>query len=169
MVDFLGALGASLLLIAIVGVHILEEVAKGLRRFFNLEWFRTGDEDFPITKRKAILIDQVGLFVGLALLALLGIKWSFLTWIAIGFITADLIQHGIFSIARRKYTPGVATSLLYLIYVSYVMARSEFGGLNERALIAMALGAAALIINYILAARKVQKRRASQKPEPAAA
>src|SRR5262245_63998824 len=85
--------GISLVLIVIVGAHILEEALKGFRRFFNLEWFQTGREEFPVTKREALRKDQVGLFLGLALLALLGIKWPFFLFIAIGFITADLIQH----------------------------------------------------------------------------
>ncbi|MFQ5740500.1 MAG: HXXEE domain-containing protein [Acidobacteriota bacterium] len=165
--NFLGDFGTSLVLIVIVGAHILEEVLKGFRRFLNLEWFRTGREDFPVTKLKALIIDQVGLFLGLALLALGGTLWPILIWVAVGFITADVIQHGVFSIGRRKYTPGIATSALYFMYVLYFFARSDLRGLNESlklgwALGGMALGAAGLAFNYVLASWKVRKWRREQ-------
>ena len=76
VVDFLATLGNSVLLIMLVAAHILEEALKGFRRFFNLEWFRTGRDDFPTSKTKAVLIDQIGLFLALSLLALLGTVWS---------------------------------------------------------------------------------------------
>ena len=100
--DILENLGTSLVLIVIVGMHIAEEALKGFRRFLNLKWFRTENEDCPVSKLKALVIDQVGLFLALALLALVGIKWPFFIYIAVGFITADLIQHSVFSIGRRS-------------------------------------------------------------------
>lgn len=167
IINFLGHLGTSLVLIVIVGAHILEEALKGLRRFFNLEWFRTGREDFPVTRLKALVVDQLGVFLGLSLLALGGTLWPVLTWVAVGFITADLIQHGVFSIARQTYTPGVATSVLYLIYVVYFLAYSDLGRLDEglglgRALGGAAVGASVLLGNYLLASWKVRKWRRQQ-------
>lgn len=165
--NFLGHLGTSLLLIVIVGAHILEESLKGLRRFFNVEWFRTGREDFPVTKLKALVVDQVGLFLGLSLLALGGILWPLLIWVAVGFIIADLIQHSVFSIGCRKYTPGVATSAFYLIYAIYFFAYSDLGKMGERvrpewAVVSLAVGASGIVLNYALASRKVRKWRREQ-------
>ena len=160
------SLGTSLLLVTIVGAHIFEERIKNFRRFFNLEWFRTGREDFPTTKLKALLVDQVGLFMSLTLFALLGITGLFFICIVVGFIMADLIQHAVFSIGRRKYTPGVVTSALYFIYVIYFLTRFELQGLH---LVGMVLGAAGLAINYALAYRKVRKWRQREKLEPVTA
>lgn len=167
--DFLGEPGTSLVLIVIVGAHILEEAFKGFRRFFNLEWFRTGREDFPVTKIKSLVIDQVGLFIGLTGLALLALQpgrfWPNLIWVAVGFIAADLIQHFVFSIVRQKYSPGVATSVLYLIFVLYfIRSTPAFGIANPW--IPLVVGAAGLLSNYVLASRKVRKWRQRQNREP---
>lgn len=160
------SLGTSLVLVTIVGAHIFEERIKNFRRFFNLEWFRTGREDFPTTKLKAIIIDQVGLFLSLSLFALLGLTGLFFICLVVGFIMADLIQHAVFSIGRRKYTPGVVTSVLYFIYVLVFLARFELQGMHFAG---MALGVAGLSINYILAYRKVRKWRQREKLEPVTA
>ena len=168
--NFLGDLGTSLVLIVIVGVHILEEAMKGFRRFFNVDWFKTGDDEFPVSKWEALLKDQIGLFGLLAALAIVGIFWTPAILIAVGFITADLIQHAVFSIARRRYTPGIATSALYLLYVLYfelVVLGLPFG---LGTLGFMALGAGGLLLNYSIASWRVRKRqREPQKPEPVTA
>ncbi|MFQ5640670.1 MAG: hypothetical protein ACE5IR_22040, partial [bacterium] len=97
-----------------------------------------------------------------------GTFWPNLIWVAVGFITADLIQHGVFSLGRRKYSPGVATSALYLIFVVYFFL-TELGGVNENVnpLLPLAIGTAGLLSNYILASRKVRKWRQSREPVPA--
>ena len=91
---------------------------------------------------------------------------NFFICIVVGFITADLIQHGVFSIGRRKYTPGVATSVLYFTYLLYFFSRYELQGLH---LVGMALGAAGLAINYVIASLTVRKRREREKLEPVTA
>jgi len=50
-----------------VGVHILEESLKRFRRFFNVDWLKTGDEDFPVLgglsdKDVKQILQQRGLF-----------------------------------------------------------------------------------------------------------
>ncbi len=84
----------------------------------------------------------------------------------ITFIMADLIQHAVFSIGRRKYTPGVVTSALYFIYVIYFLTRFELHGFH---LVGIAVGAAGLAVNYVLASRKVRKWRQREKLEPVTA
>lgn len=159
----------SLVFIVMVGAHILEEALKGFRRFFNVDWFQTGDEDFPVSRLEALLKDQIGLFAVLAALAIVGVGWKPAMLIAVGFITADLIQHAVFSIVRRAYTPGIATSALYLIFVVYftvVVVEFQFG---LRILGFMALGAGGLLLNYFIASWKVRKRqqKPQQKPQKA--
>jgi uncharacterized protein with HXXEE motif len=156
--DFFAALGTSALLIVLVASHILEEALKGFRRFFNLDWFRTGRDDFPTSKTKAILVDQIGLFLALSLLILAGAAWTPLMYVVVGFITADVVQHVSFSVFRSKYTPGVATSVLYLSFVIWFVRTSPdpFGAAS---LVAAAIGAAALVGNYLLAWVKVRRWR----------
>jgi hypothetical protein len=157
-VDVLVGLRSSLLLILLVAAHILEEVVKGFRRFFNLEWFQTGRDDFPTSKRKALRVDQLGLFVMLSLLALAGARWPPALYVAVGFISADVVQHAIFSLVRGRYTPGVATSALYLAFVVHVVRQVE--AFDACVLGAMAVGAAALLANYATASFKVRRSRA---------
>lgn len=163
----------SLVFIVMVGVHVLEEALKGFRRFFNVDWFETGDEGFPVSRLEALLKDQIGLFAALAALAIAGVGLKPAMLVAVGFITADLIQHVVFSIVRRGYTPGIATSALYLIFVVYfarVVLEFQFG---LRTLGFMALGAGGLLLNYFIASWRVRKRQQKpqqkpQKAEPAA-
>ncbi|MCI0560092.1 MAG: HXXEE domain-containing protein, partial [Nitrososphaera sp.] len=170
---------SSLVLIVIVGAHILEEVfasynpsgdtrhLKGFRRFFNLEWFRTGKDNFPVTKLEALLKDQIGLFVTIALFVLVGTLNALFILVVVGFVTADLVQHAVFSIVRRQYTPGIATSALYFVYIVYFvlseLPRLQFG--LGWTLGTMALGASFLALNYVIASWKVRKWRERQMPE----
>lgn len=158
-----------LVLIPIVAVHIFEERLKGFRRFFNQEWFGSDKENFPVSNLEALLKDQLGLFVLLSLLSLAGAFNIIFILVAVGFVTADLVQHAIFSISKRQYTPGVATSVLYLGYVVY-FDFFELSRLHIRfdwtTLVFMALGAGIIVFNYLRAARKVRKRNERQKQEP---
>jgi hypothetical protein len=155
-----------LVFIVYVGAHILEERIKDLRYFFNIKWFKTGDENFPVTRLEAVWKDQVGLFISLATMAYLahiGIFGGVTILIAVGFVTADTIQHSVFSIARRSYTPGIATSVLYLGYVLYFylfelkLAAQDPG--FGRTLVYSGLGAALLLFNYLILSKKVRNRR----------
>src|SRR5262245_52238215 len=156
--DFLATLGTSVLLILLVAAHILEEALKGFRRFFNREWFRTERDDFPTSRIKALLVDQVGLFAALSLLTLIGTAWSPARFAVVGFIATDVVQHGTFSIVRGKYSPGVATSLLYLLFVVWFV-RTPPDPIDTTSMVAAAVGAAALAGNYTLAWMKVRRWR----------
>jgi|SRR5215213_3315258 len=151
----------SVALIALAAAHIGEETVKGFRRFFNTEWFR-GNENCPVSRAKGLFIDQIGLFLLLAGLAALGAlldsRWLL---VALGIIIADLVQHAVFSIAKMKYTPGVATSTLYLLYVIYFFGREELRShlYRDWAWVAVAVGAAFIAANYTIA--KVQAGRCS--------
>jgi hypothetical protein len=149
-------------LIALAAAHIGEEAANGFRRFFNMEWFK-GNANCPVGPNKGLYFDQIGLFLLLAGSAVFG-AWRSprLILIAVGIIAADLVQHAIFSISKGKYTPGVATSALYLLYVVYFFSREDgrrlltpgWGGL-----VALAAGASFIVINYAFARWKVQTGR----------
>lgn len=149
----------AILLVGAAAVHIGEETVAGFRRFLNTEWF-AGNENCPVTRRKGLLMDKIGLFVALTGLAIAGVLVDPL-WIlvAVGFIAADLVQHASFSVAKRGYTPGVATSALYLAYIVYFFSHAELRSLLNDLLawVALVAGAAGIVINYGLAWRKVRR------------
>jgi hypothetical protein len=151
----------AIVLVALAAVHISEEAAKGFRGFFNTEWFE-GSKNCPVGRKKGLLVDQVGLFLVLAFLAVFGaLLYPPFFLVAVGVISADLVQHASFSIAKRRYTPGVATSVLYLLYIVYFFAGEE----GRRLLtlgwvwVAMAVGVAFIAGNYAYASWKVQTGR----------
>jgi hypothetical protein len=149
----------AFVLVAAAAVHIGEEAVAGFRRFLNTEWF-AGNDNCPVTRRKGLLIDKIGLFVALTLFAIAGVLVDArLFLVAVGFIAADLVQHAGFSIAKRGYTPGVATSALYLAYVVYFFSHAELRYvLNDPwAWVALAVGAGGIVLNYGVAWRKVRR------------
>lgn len=155
---------ASIVLIALAGIHITEEGVKGFRSFLNTKWF-PGNVDCPVSRKKGLFVDQIGLFLLLTVLAFAGAqrdsRWLL---VAVGIVAADLVQHAIFSIAVRDYTPGVATSALYLLYVIYFFDLEEVRQVMDRrwAWAALAAGAAVIAINYLMARRKVLMGRCRQ-------
>jgi hypothetical protein len=152
-------LSVSIILGVLAGVHIVEEAAKGFRNFFNTEWFN-GNKNCPISRIKGLFVDKIGLFLLLTVLALTG-TWldGRLILIAVGIVTADLLQHAVFSIGKRSYTPGVATSVLYLVYVVYFFVQEELRSLVglDWAWVAVVGGAAFIGVNYLAAWLKVRK------------
>lgn len=141
----------AVVLIVLAAIHILEEAVKGFRGFFNTEWFN-GNADCPVGRAKGLFVDQIGLFLVLAVLAWLGDRWII---IAVGILAADVAQHALFSFAKKRYTPGVATSVLYLGYVIYIFAA---GGVRLTGLdwLALAAGGTFIAGNYLLASWKVR-------------
>jgi hypothetical protein len=106
------------------------------------------------------VVDEIGLFVGLTVFALAAVLVDArLILVAVGFIAADMIQHAGFSIAKRGYTPGVATSALYLVYVVYFFGHAELRHLLSEpwSWLALAVGAGGIALNYWLAWSKVQR------------
>jgi hypothetical protein len=149
----------AIVLVAAAAVHIGEEAVAGFRRFLNTEWF-AGNENCPVTRRKGLLMDKIGLFVVLTGLAIAGaLVDARLILVAVGFVAADLVQHAGFSIAKRGYTPGVATSALYLVYVVYLFSHAELRYLlnDPLAWVALAVGAGGIALNYWLAWTKVRR------------
>lgn len=159
-----------LALIIFAGAHIIEERMKDLRYFFNIKWFKTGDENFPVTRMEALWKDQAGLFIALAAMAYLAYKGIFdgvTLLLAVGFVTADTIQHSLFTIAKRGYTPGIATSVLYMGYVLYFylfelkLAARDLG--IGRTFVYLGLGGALLLLNYLILRKKVKNRRKQER------
>lgn len=149
----------AIILIVVAAAHIAEETVAGFREFFNTEWF-AGNENCPVTRRKGLVFDKIGLFLVLAGLAVAGATYDArVMLIALGIIAADLVQHAVFSIGKRGYTPGVATSALYVAYVVYFFSHAELRYLlnDPRSWAALTAGAAGIAINYWLAWRKVRR------------
>jgi len=151
----------SVVLIVFVAVHILEEALKGFRTFFNTEWFG-GTRNCPVGRFKGVVIDQIGLFVLIACLAVGGAlidgRWIL---VAVGVVMADLVQHSVFSLAKRGYTPGIATCGLYLFYLVYFFAQVDpYAPTGDvPAWLAMATGASMIVANYILASKTFWRSR----------
>lgn len=148
----------SIALIILAAAHIGEEALAGFTRFFNVTWFG-GNETCPVGRFKALWGDKVGLFAALALLSLGGTLYSGrLMLVALGIVAADVIQHFAFSTRTKGYTPGVATSVLYLGYLIYFFSRPDTAGLLSGvwAWLPFALGLLAIAGNYFMAARKMR-------------
>jgi hypothetical protein len=151
--------GMAIVLIAVAAAHIAEESVADFRSFFNMQWF-AGNQNCPVTPFKGLVVDKIGLFLTLGLFAILGAgydaRWIF---IAIGIITADLVQHAVFSLGKKGYTPGVATSAVYFVYVVYFFSQPDLRGLLGDPLAWAALGLGALFIagNYWMARTKVRR------------
>ncbi len=151
----------SLVLIAFVAVHILEEAHKGFRIFFNTEWF-DGKRNYPVGRFKGVVNDQIGLLALVTSLAVAGTmidgRWML---VAVGIVMADLVQHATFSIVKRAYTPGIATCALYLVYLVYFFARVDpYAPTGDvPAWLAMATGASLIVANYILASKTFWRSR----------
>ena len=149
----------SIALIASAACHIGEETVKDFRRFLNTEWFH-GTKNCPVGRLKGILIDKIGLWLFLAFLALLGSLFDG-RWIlvGVGIVTADIVQHALFSLGMKRYTPGLATCVLYLLFIAYFLAHAPVPSLANDvwAWAAMAAGAAFIGSNYLAASRKVRR------------
>ena len=149
----------SIALIASAAFHIGEETVKGFRTFLNTAWF-DGTKNCPVGRLKGLLIDKIGLWLFLALLALLGSLFDG-RWILVGLgiVTADIVQHALFSLGMKRYTPGLATCALYLVYIAYFLAQCPVPGLADDvwAWAAMAAGAAFIGGNYLSASHKVRR------------
>src|SRR5262249_3024990 len=151
----------SIVLIGLAALHIGEEVVAGFRRFFNVEWF-AGTEDCPVSRTKGLLVDQIGLFLLMAGAALIGSAIDArLLLVPIGIITADLVQHGIFSVVKARYTPGVGTSALYLAYVVYFFTRNELKNslYLDWAWLALTTGIVLIAGNYLFSRARVRSGR----------
>jgi hypothetical protein len=149
----------AILLVVAAAVHIGEEAVAGFRRFLNTAWF-AGNDNCPVTRLKGLVVDQIGLFLGLTVFAIAGVLVDArLLLVAVGFIAADMLQHAGFSIAKRAYTPGVMTSALYLAYVVCFFGHAELRHLlsDPWSWLALAAGAAGIVLNYGLAWSKVRR------------
>jgi len=149
----------AIILILAAAAHIAEEAVADFRGFLNTQWF-DGNDDCPVTRRKGILIDKIGLFAGLVLFAVLGAALDArVIFIAVGILCADIVQHAIFSLKKKAYTPGIATCALYLAYVVYFFSQpATQGWLGDGwARIALVVGAGGIAINYALSWWKVHR------------
>ena len=80
-------------------------------------------------------------------------------FIAIGIISADMVQHAIFSLDKRAYTPGIGTCALYLAYVGYFLSQPGMLGWLGTSLAwgALVAGAAVIGVNYGMSWWKVHR------------
>jgi len=153
------AWNVSMALIFSAAFHIGEETVKGFRPFLNTEWF-DGTKNCPVGRFKGIVIDKIGLWLFLALLAFLGWlvdgRWIL---VGVGVVAADIVQHALFSLRMKRYTPGLATCVLYVIYLAYVLRQVSVSRLagDVLALAALAMGGAFIGGNYVSARHKLRR------------
>jgi hypothetical protein len=132
---------------------------KGFRKFLNTEWF-DGTKNCPVGRFKGIVMDKIGLWLLLLLLALLG-------WlvdgrgilVGVGIIAADVVQHALFSFGMKRYTPGLVTCVLYVVCIAYVLRQPSASRLADdvSAWAALAVGGAFIGGNYMSARRKMRR------------
>ncbi len=130
--------------------HVLGQARVGLALALALAW----------PTRKGRYVDQIGLLLLLAFTSAGAVLFdkNWLLLFPVGIITADVVQHMTFSAVKRGYTPGAATSALYLVYVI-----NFFVGVGQQLLddpewgwVVLAVGMAVIAGNYFLAWRKVR-------------
>ena len=65
---------------------------------------------------------------------------------AIGSIAADLVQHAVCSLGKKGCTPGVATSAVLCVYVTYFFRQPDLRGLLDDPSASGAIGLGAAFI-----------------------
>jgi hypothetical protein len=110
--------GMAILFMVLAAAHALEELVAG----------RTSSRvyGFGIDARLDALagerISRLPLLLALAASgALVGACWI---WLALGIVTADLVQHAALGIRARTYIPGAATGALLALYVLFFLGSS---------------------------------------------
>lgn len=127
----------------VVGAHILEETVMGFTEFFNVKVLN-GTADDPVGPAEAWIKDRIGLLAALLFLLLIGRECF--AWMAIGFIAADALQHSIYTIRERDYTPGMLTACAYIVLVIWSVLVVE-----DVSVLCAILGALGLGANFLLA------------------
>lgn len=153
--------GTASIFIALAAAHAAEEVVAECR-------FPDPQASSAVARWKGLVGDRIGLLLLLLTLALAGVLVDqFWIWLALGIVTADLVQHAASSIAARAYTPGVATAALLAVYVLAFVSGSVSAGPGEPSSWgAMVIGMAFVAIGYLSAQRKrpLRSHRAVGKP-----
>jgi hypothetical protein len=143
--------GTASIFIALAAAHAAEETVAEYR-FSDAQGFRSA-----VARWKSLAADRIGLLLLLLALTLAGVLVDqFWIWLALGIVTADLMQHAASGIAARAYTPGAATAALLAVYVLAFVSGSVSAGLGGEPSSwgAMVIGMAFVAIGYLSAQRK---------------
>jgi hypothetical protein len=99
---------------------------------------------------------RIGLFLLLVALAASGVLVDpFWLWLGLGMIAADVAKHVTSSLSARAYTPGLGTSIAYLVYGAWLLGQSLHQGLPQEISNwgAMVIGIGFVAINDLSARR----------------
>jgi hypothetical protein len=134
----------------------------GFLPFFNREVLHGSEDEFPITRTLGLVINA-GLGWGLACVAgLRGLRSPALGAAVLGMLVGNAAMHLQITARRRRYTPGVATSLALLGPVGVAgivaIARDPRGGARAAGLgAALGLGSGGVMFSAF--GRRLRRRR----------
>lgn len=144
----------AVVLIALAAAHMAEQVVAGFRGF---EARRCASDDCSTAMERASFVaGEIGLFLLVVALAVSGVLVDpFWLWIGLGMIAADVAKHVTSSLSAQAYTPGLATSVAYLMYGAWLLSQSLQQGLHHELSNwgAMVIGIVFVAINDLSAQR----------------
>jgi hypothetical protein len=146
----------AVVLIALAAAHLAEEVVAGLRGFEVPR--RVGDDCGAAMARASFVAGRIGHFLLLVALAASGVLVDpFWLWLGLGMIAADVAKHVTSSLSARAYTPGLGTSVAYLVYGAWLLGQSLHQGLAHELSDwgAMVIGIVFVAINDLSGRRNV--------------
>ena len=145
------------LLAGIYALHLLEEQALlSFRHWFNRWVFRSGADQFPLSSLMNGIVNIGLLSVLMIGLSLASVASPWTVSVFLGVIGLDAVLHIVLSFTTRKFSPGAATSLLYLWLAYHELAKGWHSGSWYAG---MALGALILGSSYLLAWYRVSRAK----------
>lgn len=113
------------LILIIGGFHTFEEytLPGGFVRWFNLRYFESQNENFPLSIKKAFLTDALAFVMIMGVIALVGTRFYWLSLGAVSLMFINGAWHALDTITRGRYSPGTLSAILlnvplggYIIY-----------------------------------------------------
>lgn len=148
----------KILFIILFIAHLYEEQYKpgGFQNWWNKKLWRSGDDEFPLSKKTNLKRNTIGLLIAGVALGVAGIFWPPALFIFVGFILCDALLH-IGLTAEHGYFPGAVTSIGYVIAAIYFLY--TYQAKPELWPIFMLIGVTVLIAMYFESFVKVHKKK----------
>jgi hypothetical protein len=120
---------------ALLVIYMLHQIEEhlwpgGFRQFANARLFKSGNDDWPVTKGIVALINIGYVWLPLLLAATFpaALRWLGLAWVGVTLINA--LTHIVASIRLRIYNPGLVTAIvLFLPFTIWVLAHEISAGM----------------------------------------
>lgn len=148
----------KILFIILFIAHLYEEQywPGGFQSWWNKKLWRSGEEEFPLSKKTNLNRNTIGLLTAGVALGVLGMFWPPALFVFVGFILCDALLHIGLS-AEHGYFPGSITSVGYIIAAVYFLY--SYQNRPELWAIYMVVGVMALLAVYLESFLKVHKKR----------